>query len=128
MEDTQQTVRVRLCQTFGDRVRERVALAVLTTFRTGGPADWMLETSDPNDLVAAVRATRALGLPLTVMGGGSNVLVGDGGVRGLVLRMRHGAVSLVGSSGVRADGGVLNRSHWDEQPERVREVTEVTLG
>ena len=89
MEDTQQTVRVRLCQTFGDRVRERVALAALTTFRTGGPADWMLETSDPNDLVAAVRATRALGLPLTVMGGGSNVLVGDGGVRGLVLRMRH---------------------------------------
>ena len=80
MEDTQQTVRVRLCQTFGDRVRERVALAALTTFRTGGPADWMLETSDLNDLVAAVRATRALGLPLTVMGGGSNVLVGDGGV------------------------------------------------
>ena len=59
MEDTQQTVRVRLCQTFGDRVRERVALAALTTFRTGGPADWMLETGEPNDLVAAVRATRA---------------------------------------------------------------------
>ena len=110
MEDTQQTVRARLCQTFGDRVRERVALATLTTFRTGGPADWMLETSDPDDLVAAVRATRALGVPLTVLGGGSNVLVGDGGVRGLVLRMRHGAVRLAGLSGVRADGGVtLNR-------------------
>ena len=103
-------MRARLCQTFGDRVRERVTLATLTTFRTGGPADWMLETSDPDDLVAAVRATRGLGVPLTVLGGGSNVLVGDGGVRGLVLRMRHGAVSLAGSGGVRAAGGVtLNR-------------------
>ena len=74
MEDTQQTVRVRLCQTFGDRVRERVALAALTTFRTGGPADWMLETSDPNDLVAAVRATRALGLPPARAGGGPGPL------------------------------------------------------
>ena len=99
-------VRARLRQTFGDRVRERVALTALTTFRIGGLADWMLETRDPDDLVAAVRATRAMGLPLTVLGGGSNVLVGDAGVRGLVLRLRHGALTRVGSSGVRADGGV----------------------
>ena len=101
-----EVTRVRLRRTFGDRVRERVALTALTTFRTGGPADWMLETSDLDDLVTAVRVTRELGLPLTVLGGGSNVLVGDGGVRGLVLRMRHGALTLAGSSGVRADGGV----------------------
>ena len=100
------TARDRLCQAFGDRLRARVPLAALTTFRTGGSADWLLETSDPNDLVAAVRTTCALGLPLTVLGGGSNVLVGDGGIRGLVLRMRHGAVSHAGASGVRADGGV----------------------
>ncbi len=117
MEDHHEAVRARLRQAFGDRVRARVALAALTTFRTGGPADWLIESSDPNDLVAAVRATRALGLPLTVLGGGSNVLVGDGGVRGLVLRMRHGAVSLAGSRGVRADGGVtLNGlGRWTSQ-------------
>ncbi|HAR51037.1 carbon-nitrogen hydrolase family protein [Roseovarius nubinhibens] len=39
-----------------------------------------------------------------------------------------GEVDLGRVAEVRADGGVLNRSHWDEQPERVREVTEVTLG
>ena len=99
-------VQARLRQTFGARVRERVALTALTTFRTGGLADWLLETSDPNDLVAAVRVTREVGLPLTVLGAGSNVLVGDGGVRGLVLRLRHGAMTRAGSSGVRADGGV----------------------
>ena len=102
----QVATRVRLGQVFGDRVRERAALTALTTFRTGGPADWMLETSDPADVVAAVLVTRELELPLSVLGGGSNVLVGDGGVRGLVLRMRHGALTLAGSSGVRADGGV----------------------
>ena len=37
---------------------------------------------------------------------GSNVLVGDGGLRGFVVRMRHGALTLAGSNGVRADGGV----------------------
>ena len=98
--------RVRLRETFGDRLGEHVALAPLTTFRTGGPADWMVETRDPDDLVAAVRVTRELRLPLTVLGGGSNVLVGDGGVRGLVLRLRHGAISLAGSTRVRADSGV----------------------
>ena len=103
---SQVVTRVRLEQVFGDRVRERVALSALTTFRTGGPADWMLETSDPDDVVAAAQVTHELGLPLSVLGGGSNVLVGDGGVRGLVLRLRHGALTPVGSSGVRADGGV----------------------
>ncbi len=99
-------VREQLRRTFGDRVRERVPLTPLTTFRTGGVADWLLETSTSSDLVAAVRATRALGLPLTVLGGGSNVLVGDGGVRGLILRMRHGRLMLTGSNEVRAGGGV----------------------
>ena len=99
-------VRSRLRQAFGDRVGERVALTALTTFRAGGPADWLLETSATADLVAAVQVTRDVGLPLTVLGGGSNVLVSDGGVRGLVLRMRHGALRVAGSSGVRAAAGV----------------------
>ena len=106
MEDTQRVTRARLRETFADRVRERVGLAALTTFRTGGPADWMVETSDPDDLVAAVRVTHGLRLPLTVLGGGSNVLVGDGGIRGLVLRLRHGEITLAGASRVRADSGV----------------------
>ena len=104
--ERQRATWARLRQAFGDRVRERVGLTPLTTFRTGGVADWMLETGDPDDVVAAVQLTRELGLPLSVLGGGSNVLVGDGGVRGLVLRMRHGALTAVGSSRVRANGGV----------------------
>ncbi len=103
---TPEDVRHRLAEVFGERVSASVPLAGLTTFRTGGAADWLLETSDPADIVAAVRVTRVLDLPLTVFGGGSNVLVGDGGVRGLVVRVRHGAISAHGTSTVRADGGV----------------------
>jgi len=98
--------RATLQEAFGGRVREQVSLAAFSTFRTGGPVDWMLETSDPNDLVTAVRVTSGLRLPLTVLGGGSNVLVGDGGVRGLVIRLRHGATVRTTPGTVRADSGV----------------------
>ena len=95
-----------LAAVFGDRVRARAPLASLTTFRTGGTADWLVETARASDLVTAIRIAGALELPLTVLGGGSNVLVGDGGVRGLVVRLRHGTISRTGAGTVRADGGV----------------------
>lgn len=96
----------RLMAVFGARCRPDVSLAPMTTFKVGGSADWFLDTSDPHDLVRAVEAARRLGLPITVLGGGSNVLVGGGGVRGLVVRMWHGEVALVGPGVVRADAGV----------------------
>lgn len=104
------TAGARLAAVFGDRVRPRAPLAGLTTFRTGGAADWLVETAQASDLAAAARAAAALDLPLTVLGGGSNVLVADAGVRGLVVRLRHGAIARTGPGVVRADGGVtVNR-------------------
>lgn len=96
----------RLAAVFGERLRPQASLAGLTTFRTGGPADWLIETADAADLAAAIRVADVLGLPLTVLGGGSNVLAADAGVRGLVVRLRHGAVSRTGPAAVRADAGV----------------------
>ena len=99
-------VGVRRAAGFGDRVRRRAPLAGLTTFRTGGAADWLVETARAAELTAAIRIANGLGLPLTVIGGGSNVLVADGGVRGLVVRVRHGTISRTAAGAVRADGGV----------------------
>ncbi len=96
----------RLAAVFGDRVRRRAPLAGLTTFRTGGGADWLVETAQAWELTAAIRVANELKLPLTVLGGGSNVLVADGGVRGLVVRLRHGGISRTTAGTVRADGGV----------------------
>lgn len=103
---SQREVQTRLRDVFGDGVRARVSIEKFTTFRTGGPADWLIETHRSEDVVQAVRLTRDLGLPLTVLGGGSNVLIGDGGVRGLVLRLRHGGVAMSRANRVRADAGV----------------------
>lgn len=71
----------------GDRVRQEFVLAPLTTFRIGGPAALFMEPQGESDLAAAAAAIRETGVPLVVLGKGSNVLVADRGFRGLVLRL-----------------------------------------
>ncbi len=64
-----------------------VPLAPLTTLGLGGPADWFLQVRQEAQLAAALRWARSKGLPVSVLGGGSNLIVPDEGVRGLVLRL-----------------------------------------
>ncbi|MDR1570876.1 MAG: UDP-N-acetylmuramate dehydrogenase [Oscillospiraceae bacterium] len=58
-----------------------------TTFRVGGSADALFIPRDEAELIKAIRAARDTNTPLTVIGNGSNLLVRDGGIRGLVLRI-----------------------------------------
>jgi UDP-N-acetylmuramate dehydrogenase len=95
-----------LREAFGDRLRADVPLAALTTFRVGGPADWLLETRSSGELRLALRLAHSAGLPVSVLGGGSNVLVSDAGVRGLVIRPRGGEIHALGDRLVRADAAV----------------------
>ena len=88
------------------RVFRDAPLAALTTFRVGGPADWLVETSDRAEMTRVLRASARHAIPVTILGGGSNVLVGDRGVRGLVLRTRYGTVEQTAPGVVRADAGV----------------------
>ncbi len=64
------------------------ALSLHTTFRIGGPADYLVRASNAAEVLAAVEWARERGLPVTVIGGGSNLLIGDGGIRGLVILVR----------------------------------------
>jgi len=91
---------------FGDRVRRSVPLAPFTTFRVGGPAEWFVETHGADEIVAALRIARDAGTAVTILGGGSNVLVSDAGVAGLVVRPRGGEIVQAGPSRVRADAAV----------------------
>jgi UDP-N-acetylmuramate dehydrogenase len=96
-----------LRRAFGDaRVRRDAPLAPLTTFRVGGGADWLVDLHGAEDLRRAAGLASAAGIPLTVLGGGSNVLVADAGVRGLVVRVHGGEVVALGPDRVRADAGV----------------------
>ncbi len=58
-----------------------------TSFRVGGPADLLFFPADPEDLRAGLRLARAQGLPAFIMGRGTNLLVRDGGIRGLVVNL-----------------------------------------
>lgn len=68
-------------------VRENVALAPYMHLRVGGPADWFLEPFTEEDAALCVRVCRENDVPLRVLGGGSNILCSDGGVRGAVLHL-----------------------------------------
>jgi UDP-N-acetylmuramate dehydrogenase len=87
-------------------VQEQAPLAAYTTFKVGGPADWLFHARSAEDVRAAIAAARSDGIPVTVLGGGSNVLVADAGVRGLVVRIHGGDVRALSDSAVRADGGL----------------------
>ncbi len=89
-------------------VREQVPLAPLTTFGFGGPARWLAEAESEDALVEAVSFGRERGLPLFVLGGGSNVLASDEGFPGLVLR--------IGLRGIEQDANrfrVAAGEDWD---------------
>ena len=96
-----------LTASFGaDRVTTNASLAPLTTFKVGGPADLLIETHTGEEIVAALKMAHAHGVPVTMLGGGSNVLISDRGIRGLVLRPRGGDVHPVGDTLVRADAAM----------------------
>lgn len=89
-----------------DRVRSAIPLAPLTTFKAGGPADWFLETRNADETVRALQLASRAGIPVVFLGGGSNVLIGDRGIRGLVIRSRGSHIESPSDGIVRAEAGV----------------------
>jgi len=87
-------------------IQERVPLAPLTTFRVGGPADLFFQARTADQLVAVLTVSRELEIPTFLLGRGANILVGDGGFRGLVVRSDVGGIEFLGSGRVRAGAGV----------------------
>jgi UDP-N-acetylmuramate dehydrogenase len=70
-------------------IRSRVPLASLTSFRVGGPAEWYVAPRQIEDLQASLEWANRQGLPITLIGAGSNLLVSDRGLPGLVICTRH---------------------------------------
>jgi UDP-N-acetylmuramate dehydrogenase len=68
-------------------IQENKPLAPFTTFGIGGPARWFVEARSEKEIADAIGWARERGLPLFVLGGGSNLLVADGGFDGLVLKL-----------------------------------------
>src|SRR5262249_44398508 len=95
-----------LRQRFGDRVRADEPLADYTSFQVGGPAELLITARTRDDVVDAIAIARSVGLPWLVLGRGSNVLVDDRGIRGLVIRNDAVTFTIDPESGtVRSDSG-----------------------
>jgi UDP-N-acetylmuramate dehydrogenase len=77
---------------FGERLRENVQLARYTTARVGGCADAFLEVKSSEDLASSVLSIWDLEMPFVLLGGGSNVLISDAGVRGIVILNKTGKI------------------------------------
>lgn len=69
-----------------NRVRVREPMSAHTTFKIGGPAEYYIEVEKLDDLVKAAVTARKLSLPAFVFGGGSNVIIADHGMKGLVIK------------------------------------------
>ena len=96
--------RAALRDRFGERAAFDAPLAQHTWWKVGGPADALVDVESHDELAEVLRRVFTRRLPVFVLGSGSNLLVGDGGIRGIVLRLGGAFTALE----VRAeDGGVV---------------------
>ncbi|MCX7596371.1 MAG: UDP-N-acetylmuramate dehydrogenase [Fischerella sp.] len=70
-------------------IRSQVYLSAYTSYRVGGPAEWYIAPRNIEAMHASVRYAKEQGLPITILGAGSNLLVSDCGIPGLVIATRH---------------------------------------
>ncbi|HZP46160.1 MAG TPA: UDP-N-acetylmuramate dehydrogenase [Candidatus Binataceae bacterium] len=103
-----------LRERFGARLRVDHPLAELTSFKIGGPADLFLLAEDEDELAAALTLARRHDVPAFCLGAGTNLLISDRGIRGLVVKLgaAFGAITIDGvavSAGAAAQFGDVAR-------------------
>ncbi|MDQ3781767.1 MAG: FAD-binding protein, partial [Actinomycetota bacterium] len=108
--------------TVAGALRRAVPMAGYTTYRFGGAASWLAEPDDIGGLTAARAAATHLGLPLVVLGRGSNVVVSDHGLDAVVVRLGPGFGSIV------LDGGTVIAGAAAPQPKVARFAVERERG
>jgi len=85
-------------------VQEHINLASYTTYKIGGPADLFIEARSTSDIVLAVTTAQRYHIPWFIIGGGSNILIGDKGFRGLVIRNLTNKITVRGMKGAITKG------------------------
>lgn len=96
--------RQRLLELLGERCQFDVSMADLTTWRVGGPADCLVRPLRADEIAAVIRIGKEENEPVRVVGAGSNLLILDGGLRGITILMRQGFDTFAATD--RPDGAV----------------------
>ena len=99
----------------GVKAERNAPLAKLTTMRAGGPADLLATAHNAFELRALIRFARARDLPLTLLGRGSNVVISDRGIRGLVVHVRAEGSRVEGTTYVAEAGVPMARAATETQ-------------
>ena len=92
----------------GGVVREQESMARHTTFGVGGAADYYVRVQDREALRRVVQVGAEGGLPRFILGAGSNILVGDGGIRGIVIENKAAGVDSPTVQGTSIEGTVVH--------------------
>ena len=87
------------------KIKRNISLAKHTTYKIGGLADYFVDIKDLEDLKQALKFADDNSLPIFILAGGSNVLFGDEGFRGLVIKIDNKKVDIDGHE-ITADAGV----------------------
>jgi UDP-N-acetylmuramate dehydrogenase len=90
-------------------------LAKMTTMRVGGPADLLAVAHNPFELRGLVRFARSRAIPLTLLGRGSDLVISDAGIRGLVISVRAEATSVDGDRYTAGAGVPMARAATEAQ-------------
>ncbi|MDD2483295.1 MAG: FAD-binding protein [Candidatus Shapirobacteria bacterium] len=86
-------------------IQQNVLLAPYTTVKIGGPADFFIHTKNSEELIAAIKYGQDNNLPITILGNGSNVLISDSGIRGLVIKNDSEEIELLPDNKVKVSSG-----------------------
>jgi UDP-N-acetylmuramate dehydrogenase len=109
-----------LREKIGPEVKENEVLAPYTTFKIGGPAQYFVEVGSRDKLHKVLSVAVELKLPYFFLGGGSNLLISDDGIEGLVIRFVDGPIEIKGQRVT-----VFAGNNWKNF---VREVVKAELG
>lgn len=104
-----------IARRIGVKAERGMPLGKLTTMRVGGPADLLVTAHNGFELRALVRFARSRGIPLTLLGRGSNVVISDRGVRGLVVHVRAEGSRVEGSTYIAEAGVPMARAATETQ-------------
>lgn len=94
-------------------IKQNILLSEYTTFAVGGPADFFVEVATTEDLAEALKFAHEHQLPVTVLGGGSNMVVSDAGIRGMVINVNLAGIEIVGENNELVKIKVAAGEQWD---------------
>ncbi|HPT66192.1 MAG TPA: FAD-binding protein [Candidatus Woesebacteria bacterium] len=86
-------------------IQKNIILAPYTTVKIGGPADFFIHTKTTDEFVEALQYGQKNNLPITILGNGSNVLISDSGIRGLVIKNDSEEMEIMDQDKVRVSSG-----------------------